>query len=239
MRQAFILFFFFLSGCLLAQESAAYFIDKGSDKYKKGRYKEAIQLFSRAIEKDSSASGAYIYRAIAYDASDDFGRALVDFSNARKIDSNDVFVFTERAQTFLNLNELDAATLDFQKLLQINPNGADAADAFYYLGRICFKQGKFEQAINYYTRVLKFRSDDPEIFFLRGEAKYFLGDCRSALKDFDLTLQKDDENGYAYFLRGNCHLKFGNTVEACKDFKKALKNDYPEAKVVLKDSCVR
>jgi hypothetical protein len=45
----------------------------------------------------------YIYRGIAKDALDDFTGAISDFSIARQLDSNDVFVYLERAKTFMNM----------------------------------------------------------------------------------------------------------------------------------------
>ena len=212
-------------------------LELGIEKYKKRDYVAAIEFFSKAIEADSMFINAYIYRGIAKDAQDNFAGALTDFNKARKLDSNDVYVYVERSQTFLNLGELEAAAKDFKKIIELNPNSQDAGDAFFYLARIHFKQKKYEPAINYYTRVLKFRPDDPEILFLRGECKFMIGDYRGSIKDFDLSLNKDDDNEMAYFKRGEAKLMLEDKTGACEDFVKAKKNGYKTAVELINKNC--
>jgi tetratricopeptide (TPR) repeat protein len=236
-KQVFIVFIFFFPVFVFAQKTPKQSLDLGIEKYKKRDYVSAINYFTEAISSDSMFINAYIYRGIAKDAQDNFTGALTDFNKARKLDSNDVYVYIERSQTFLNIGELEAASKDFQKIIQLNPNSQDAADAFFYLARINFKQKKYEQAVNYYTRVLKFRPDDPEIVFLRGECKFLLGDYGGAIKDFDLALSKDDDNEVAYVLRGQSKLKLDDKKGACDDFAKAKKNGYKDAVLLINKHC--
>lgn len=242
----FFVFFLSFSCSLCAQnaeispkpaETPAKSLELGIEKYKKKDYVAAIDFFSKAIAVDSMFINAYIYRGIAKDAQDNFAGALTDFNKARKLDSNDVYVYVERSQTFLNLGELEAAAKDFKKIIELNPNSQDAGDAYYYLARISFKQKKYEPAINYYTRVLKFKPDDPEIMFLRGECKFMLGDYRGAIKDFDLSISKDDDNELAYLRRGESKMYLEDKKGACEDFAKAKKNGYKEAAELISKNC--
>ena len=220
-----------------APDSPVKSLELGIEKYKKRDYAAAIEYFSKAIASDSMFVNAYIYRGITKDAQDNFVGALTDFNKARKLDSNDVYVYVERSQTFLNIGELEAAAKDFKKIIELNPNSQDAGDAYFYLARINYKQKNYEPAINFYTRVLKFRPDDPEILFLRGECKFMLGDFRGSIKDFDLALIKDGDNELAYAKRGEAKLFLEDKKGACEDFVKAKKNGYKQALELISKNC--
>jgi tetratricopeptide (TPR) repeat protein len=222
---------------ILAQTSAEKFLEEGISKYKKRDYLKSIELFTQAIKADSSLVNGWIYRGIAKDAMDNFPGAISDFNRARNLDTNDIFVYVERAQTFLNMGEYEAAEKDFNKIISINPSGEDAADAFYYLARINSKRKKHDQAINYYTRVMRFRPNDSELYYLRGEGKLALGDNKGAVKDFDMAIGINREYEEAYARRGEAKLNLDDKDGACADFKKAKKNGEKNVVPLLSQYC--
>ena len=83
---------------------------------------------------------AYIYRGIAKDALDDFTGAISDFTKAHQLDTNDVFAYIERAKSFLNLKEYEAAEHDFLKVTELSPNSRDAEEAWENLAQLKYKQ---------------------------------------------------------------------------------------------------
>jgi tetratricopeptide (TPR) repeat protein len=168
---------------------------------------------------------------------DNFPGAISDLNRARNLDTNDIFVYVERAQTFLNMGEYEAAEKDFNKIISINPSGEDAADAFYYLARIHSKRKKHDQAINYYTRVMRFRPNDSELYYLRGEGKLALGDNKGAVKDFDMAIGINREYEEAYARRGEAKLNLDDKDGACADFKKAKKNGERNVVPLLSQYC--
>jgi tetratricopeptide (TPR) repeat protein len=212
-------------------------LDDGISRYNKKDYKKAIEFFTQAIKSDSFIVNAFIYRALAKDALENFPAAIADFNRARKLDTNDVYIYFERAQTFLNLGEMEAALKDFEKVVEINPNSSDAAESFFFMGRICHKEKKWERAVNYFTRVIRFRPKDTEVFFYRGESKYFLGDEEGAIKDLSQAIEFDSDNEQAFFRRAEAKLKLGDELGACQDFKKAKSKGESRAVEMLKTHC--
>ena len=93
--------FFIYFNKVKAQKTAAEYKDIGIKHYKEKEYSKAIEAFSKTIELDSTKSktDALIYRGIAHDAMNNFGLAISDFNLAQSIDSNDVFLYVERAKT--------------------------------------------------------------------------------------------------------------------------------------------
>ena len=119
MKKSYLLLILFsFSIVAFAQQSAQQFKDSGIKHYRKKNYQAAIEQFSFAIEYDKKMTDAYIYRGLAKDAMDDFSGAISDFTIARNLDTNDVFVYVERAKTFMNMKEYEAAEQDFLKVTQ-------------------------------------------------------------------------------------------------------------------------
>jgi len=222
-----------------AQKTASEFKELGIKLYKEKQYAKAIEAFSKTIEMDSAKSktDVFIYRGIAHDAMNNFGLAIDDFNKAQSIDSNDVFLYVERAKTYYAMRNHDAACIDFMKVTSLNPNSKDAEEAWRFLGKI--KQGEkdYKNAVNYYTRVLRFSPKDYEIIFKRGECKFFLNDYKGAIKDFDLCLEISVEYQYALALRGEAKLKIDDKEGACKDLNAAYKLGVKDIFGLINENC--
>ena len=224
---------------VFAQKTALEFKELGIKNYKEKLYVKSIEAFTKSIELDSSKSktDVYIYRGIAHDAMNNFGLAIADFKTAELIDSNDVFLYVERAKTYYNLRNHEAACNDFLKVTALNPNSKDAEEAWRFLGKI--KQGEkdYKNAVNYFTRVLRFAPKDYEVIFKRGECKFFMYDYKGAIKDFDLCIEISAEYQYAFALRGEAKLKLADKEGACKDLNTAYKLGVKDILGLINENC--
>jgi tetratricopeptide (TPR) repeat protein len=226
-----------VSSILFGQQTALQYKESGIKHYRKKNYQSAIEQFSFAIELDKKMADAYIYRGIAKDALDDFTGAISDFSIARQLDTNDVFVYVERAKTFMNMKEYEAAEQDFLKITQMSPNSRDAEEAWENLAQIKYKQKTYRTAANYFTRILRFRPSDAEVFYSRGECKFFLEDYQGVIKDCDKALENDNDNGKAFALRAQAKIKLNDKEGACKDLYKAKKSGYKAVVPIMEQFC--
>jgi tetratricopeptide (TPR) repeat protein len=222
-----------------AQKTAVEFKEIGIKNYKEKIYAKAIEAFSKSIELDSTKgkTDVYIYRGIAHDAMNNFGLAIDDFNMAQSIDSNDVFLYVERAKTYYNMRNHEAAINDFLKVTVLNPNSKDAEEAWRFLGKIKQADKDYKNAVNYYTRVLRFSPKDYEIIYKRGECKFFLNDYKAAIKDFDLCIEISNEYQYAFALRGESKLKIDDKEGACKDLNTAYKLGVRDIFGLINENC--
>jgi tetratricopeptide (TPR) repeat protein len=222
-----------------AQKTALEFKEIGIKQYKEKQYTKAIEAFTKTIELDSTSGkkDVYIYRGIAHDAMNNFGLAIDDFNMAQSIDSNDVFLYVERAKTLYNMRNHEGAIKDFLKVTELNPNSKDAEEAWRFLGKI--KQGvkDYRTAVNYYTRVLRFAPKDYETIYKRGECKFFLNDYKGSIKDFDLCIEISSEYQYAFALRGEAKLKIEDKEGACKDLNMAYKLGVRDILGLINENC--
>ena len=224
---------------LQAQKSAVEFKELGIKEYKEKQYIKALEAFSKSIELDTTKSkrDVLIYRGIVHDAMNNFGLAIEDFNQAQGIDSNDVFLYVERAKTYYNIRNHEGAIKDFLKVTELNPNSKDAEEAWRYLGKIKQADKSYRDAVNYYTRVLRFAPKDYETIFKRGECKFFLNDYKAAIKDFDACIEINSEYQYAFALRGESKLKSDDKEGACKDLNTAYKLGIKDILGLINENC--
>lgn len=233
------IFFFCTIVNLYAQKSAVEYKEIGIKEYKEKQYIKALEAFSKSIELDTTKSkrDVLIYRGIVHDAMNNFGLAIEDFNHAQTIDSNDVFLYVERAKTYYNIRNHDGAIKDFLKVTELNPNSKDAEEAWRYLGKIKQADKNYRDAVNYYTRVLRFAPKDYETIYKRGECKFFLNDFKAAIKDFDACLEISNEYQYAFALRGESKLKIEDKVGACNDLNTAYKLGVKDILGLINENC--
>lgn len=74
-------------------------LNKGNTLYKKGKYKEALLEFNKAIGLDSVNAKAYYFRGLVYCKLNDKKKGLSDFNKSLKIDSTNALAYLERAKT--------------------------------------------------------------------------------------------------------------------------------------------
>ena len=237
MKSYFLIILFSISTFAFSQQKALQYKESGIKHYRKKNYHAAIEQFNFCIELEPKTADTYIYRGIAKDALDDFNGAISDFTIARQLDTNDVFVYVERAKTFMNMKEYEAAEKDFLKVTQLSPNSRDAEEAWGNLAQIKYKQHTYRTAANYFTRILRFRPSDAEVFYSRGECKFFLEDYQGVIKDCDKALEHDDDNGKAFALRAQAKIKLNDKEGACKDLYNAKKSGYKEVVPIINQFC--
>lgn len=98
-----------------------------------------------------------------------------------------------------------------------------SSDEYHQKGYEFRRQGKFESAIEEYSKALQ---KDPRHFkalFNRAFAMDKLGEYKNAIQDYSRALDVDPSNAYAYYNRGISHDRKKNYLEASTDFKHAIK----------------
>ena len=87
-----------------------------------GDYDTAIDLLSKAINKDEKSYKANLLRAVAYSNKGDYPKAIVDFNNAEKLrneNENDEFYYF-RGKTYFYNQQIFEARKDLEKAKTIN-----------------------------------------------------------------------------------------------------------------------
>ena len=85
-----------------------------------------------AIKQDSTMIEAHLNRGISKHMLDDEYGAIEDYTNALAIDSNHVYALRLRAISYDELGQFEQAIVDLNRLIELNPN---IADAYFLLGQ--------------------------------------------------------------------------------------------------------
>ncbi len=146
-----------------ANREAAKLTRDGAEAVKKKEWDRAVDLFRRAAELDrrnaTSLSAALQQRATAYEAQQQYLKAIDDFSEALEITPDDQGIYERRAYAEMKLNDYDRALTDYNELIKRKPN-----EARYYLLRsyIYEVKGDAAAAIADCDKVLHMQHDNAE-----------------------------------------------------------------------------
>ena len=97
-----------------------------------------------------------------------------------------------------------------------------SSDEYHQKGYELRRQGKFESAIEEYSKAIQKNPHHFKALFNRAFAMDKLGEHEEAIKDYTRALEVDPKNAYAYYNRGISHDRLENYFEASLDFKQAI-----------------
>jgi tetratricopeptide (TPR) repeat protein len=97
------------------------------------------------------------------------------------------------------------------------------APAYYGRGLAYDKLGKFNSAIENYTKAITANSNYWKAYFNRGCVYYDLKKYELAIKDFSKVIKLNPLDADAYLIRGSAKIKLGRTKDGYRDIKKSYK----------------
>lgn len=148
-------------------DSAYSWYDRGRGQYELNNIKQAIDYYSKAIEKNTTYSGAYYERGFCYNRNQQYDLALADFSKAIEcnknweLGSNLSAAYLSRGHTYFSLESTDTDKMneskslslqDWTKSIELNPQDANV---FYNRGLAYEYFNKYEEAIADYKKSLE------------------------------------------------------------------------------------
>jgi tetratricopeptide (TPR) repeat protein len=122
-----------------------------------GRYEEAIDSFTKALETDEMSTAdrvrAVYDRGVAHDALGRILEALQDYTDALRLDAKFAPALNNRANAYRRLGKPDEAKRDYWAALTVPGSGHEYS--YYGLGQIAESQEDEDLARSFYGRALK------------------------------------------------------------------------------------
>ena len=100
---------------------AVYFKEKGNDFFKKGKWEEAVECYTRGLQHDSLNAVLFANRAMALLKLKKYAAALVDCDCSIELDDSYTKAYLRRATAHLKLDLKQEALNDFRKVLEFEP----------------------------------------------------------------------------------------------------------------------
>ena len=227
------------------------------DYYKQGHalyqirnYQDAVEKFTKAIEKKTKHSKAYVNRGNAHYNLKEYQAALADYNKAIAINPDEIKAYVNRGNVHHMLAEYSTdpdreyklAIADYNRALDINSQDAEAfirrgivlAHMAKYSGD---SQNGFRKAISDFNYAINLNSNRAEAYYQRGLLRYqiaqysssFETEYKQAIDDFTKALEIDPRLAKVYLKRGVVRYELAqyglgkNNKEAVDDLQKAAK----------------
>ncbi|MCJ7496703.1 MAG: tetratricopeptide repeat protein [candidate division Zixibacteria bacterium] len=127
------------------------------------------------------------------------------------------------AQKYIKSGEYDKATILLKKAIETNPNIQIVNSIYHELGNVYFLQGKIDEALNVYQRVVRLNPLDQLIHMNLGQTLLRKDRLDEALKEFKKSEKLGLKEPGAFCDIAYIYLRFGETGKAIKAYKKVLK----------------
>ena len=191
-----------------------------SDIHKGLKDEQSYQLNFQKLKQGKISSQAKFYYSQARDKSlnKDYKGAILDYTQAIKIDPNYADAYRGRGLTYYHLDDYQKAILDYTQAIKINPN---YADAYRDRGFIYYLLKNYQKAMNDLNQAIKINPNDGLAYLYRSQARAVLGDIQGFTEDgkqSDVNMLKARHNssGETNFLLGNYEIAIAECTQAIK-----------------------
>ena len=236
MRTVLSLLFLFAFGLTSAQNDLIELYNTANSQYQAGEYQAAIKNYTKLLDATPLPlviKRAYINRGLSYDRSQQFDKAIADFTEAIKLDSTDMASFVDRGLSHMHAGSFEKAIRDYNYVIYKNTDARMTQNSMYWKARIYFTQGKMEEVTKIGDQYFLIRKDDWEMHFIVGNAYSFLRKFEESIAQYDKAIELKPNYWEAISNRGTAKINLltgnGNlqpskkeTKSACKDLKKAM-----------------
>jgi tetratricopeptide (TPR) repeat protein len=160
---------------------------------------EAVGYFTDQIRKDSKDARAYACRAKAWEAKDDYDRAIKDSSEAIRLQPEVAAWRIIRGQVWEDKKDYAKALVDYDEAIRLDPK---SPWAFGTRGEIWSEKEEYAKALADFDEAIRLDPEDAEAFSARGYVWLNKGDFDKALADFDEAIHLDPKDARAFGQRG-------------------------------------
>ena len=181
------------------QKSKEQWVYEGMAFYRTGKYKEAIDAYTRAIELDPQ-------NKIAYNESK---KLYLGYKNIVELDPQNSLAYNNRGNAYSNIKEYTKALEDYTRAIELDPRNAIA---YYNRGNTYYDVKQYEQAIENYYQALMLNPLYANAYGGRGLCSYCLKNYWQAIQDFDCALRLDPSITWFEFEREDAYSKLGRKL---------------------------
>lgn len=148
-------------------------LDEGIYDINCGKFSSAVEKINKSLELKNDWEIPYFYRAVAYQAIEDFDNAMLDYTKSLQINPKMTDAYYNRAKITLSRKDIEnpdieAAIKDLEKSLELDEK---FLDALYAIAAAHKKLGNYEIALSYLDKLLEI---EPEAVNARAFKKLLL-----------------------------------------------------------------
>ncbi len=206
---------------LVTRDNYLAYTNRGNANVLLGRYQQAIEDCTKALQIKPDYSYAYFNRGFAYAKLEQYQRAIEDLSHGIRLKPDDGSGYFNRGNAYGKLRQYQRAIEDYNLGIRLKP---DRAEGYANRGDAYGELGQYQQAIENYTEAIRLKPDYAEAYYHRGHAHYRLGQKSHALKDYNEAIRLKPDFAEAYYVnRGNVYDELGGHQQAIENYNTAIR----------------
>ena len=195
-------------------------------------YEGALRTCSRALNHYQTpqlwnCKALTLYNLQRYDA------AISAYDRAIEIAPENVWLWNNRGEAYVRVEEVERAVFDFQQAIELNPNKSFVP--WNNLGKLYYQQQDYQQAIEAYNQALAVKSDYLPALIGLGNVQKVNKQYTQAENSYDLALEINPKYHEAWYGKASVAEYSGKNLSAKKYYQKALelKPDWSAAQTAL------
>ncbi len=186
--------------------------------FNQGKFNEAYNDFSKALEQRKDKGDSWIGRANTLSTLQRFREAIYDYNRYMKIKKNDTNAYLWRGIAYFRVGQYDSSITDlnyFLKLKQRNDEG------YYFRGFDFFNKSKYQEAINDFETALSISAKRTDLYNYIGLAKHSQKKYKEAIDNYNKAIQFNPKNAEIYVNRSRSLYELHMYDQALKDMQTA------------------
>ena len=158
----------------------------GDRLYERGKLKEAVEEFQRALTLDPNNVNVSNSLGVCYAQMGQFGEAVNEFARVTSLKPSDFMGQYNLACALLSLGREDEAEQAFRRASELEPR---RASPYFQLAKLCRKQKRLEEAQHYLSQTVELKPHWAKAWRLIGECFLEQGKDAEAMNGFKKALK--------------------------------------------------
>ncbi|MCG1037009.1 tetratricopeptide repeat protein [Polaribacter sargassicola] len=198
------------------------FIQRATIFSKRGKHKEAIELFKTALKFTDDKVDVWSLLGMEYLYLDDFKNARLTFAKCVNVDSEDYPALYNVIYCF-DMDEEHEEAVEY--LLNYIDNNPYCEIAWHQLGRQYYVLNKFDEALSSFDYAVIIDESFVGGYLEKAKTLEQLERYQEAIDNYLITLELDDATAFVYIRIGECYEKLEKYNNAISFYKKAVHED--------------
>lgn len=209
-------------GCTASSDSPDVTLEKANILADRGKYEEAIPVYTKAIESFQDRPDVYYKRGVCYENLQIFDKALSNYTKCLELDPDYADAINNKGVVLAQSQQFQAAADQFTLLVEKHP---DNVLALRNRGLCLHDLGKYSEAIADYEKAIELEKTDAQTWFQKGNVYLEQDLFEKAIADFNQAIELDSEYAKAWMNRGVAQFHRGNKTEAMSDLRRSSELD--------------
>jgi tetratricopeptide (TPR) repeat protein len=187
-----------------------------------GNFDAAIAQYTAALQKpvgNQQKALFYTNRGHAYNSKRQFADAIVDHTEAIRLNPHLSYPFAARGYAYQERGELEKALVDLTESIRLDPN---SDSAYYNRGLLLNRRGEFSAALMDFDEAVRCSPERADRLVARALCYLAMDDFDRALANFDGAIATEPGNAIGYLARSNFFARRGNADKQQRDYQQAL-----------------